>query len=57
MIDTRPETVESKREPGHWEGDTVIDSIDERDCLLTLVERSSGIALVAKLPPIAPCPL
>ena len=23
---------------------------DERDCLLTLVERSSGVALVAKLP-------
>nr|WP_225540582.1 IS30 family transposase [Xanthomonas sp. XNM01] len=50
MIDTRPEAVEARREPGHWEGDTVIGSADERDCLLTLVERSSGIALVAKLP-------
>jgi transposase, IS30 family len=50
MIDTRPEAVESRDEPGHWEGDTVIGTVGERDCLLTLVERSSGIALVAKLP-------
>ncbi|WP_201774020.1 IS30 family transposase [Pseudoxanthomonas suwonensis] len=50
MIDTRPEVVETRLEPGHWEGDTVIGTVDERDCLLTLVERSSGIALVAKLP-------
>ena len=50
MIDTRPASVEMRKEPGHWEGDTVIGSIRERECLLTLVERSSGIALVAKLP-------
>lgn len=50
MIDTRPEVVERRTEPGHWEGDTVIGAADERDCLLTLVERSSGVALVAKLP-------
>ena len=50
MIDTRPVEVETRREAGHWEGDTVIGSVHERDCLLTLVERSSGLALVAKLP-------
>ena len=50
MIDTRPESVEARNEPGHWEGDTVMGTVDERDCLLTLVERSSGVALVAKLP-------
>lgn len=50
MIDTRPATVETRTEVGHWEGDTVMGSAHERDCLLTLVERSSGIALVAKLP-------
>lgn len=50
MIDTRPEVIETRSEPGHWEGDTVMGAIDERDCLLTLVERSTGIALVAKLP-------
>jgi transposase, IS30 family len=49
MIDTRPEVVESRQEPGHWEGDTVMGAAGERDCLLTLVERSSGVALVEKL--------
>ena len=50
MIDSRPPEVESREEPGHWEGDTVQGAVDERDCFLTLVERSSGLALVAKLP-------
>ena len=50
MIDTRPEAVETRDEVGHWEGDTVMGSVTERDCLLTLVERSTGLALVAKLP-------
>jgi transposase, IS30 family len=31
MIDTRPEAVESRDEPGHWEGDTVIGTVGERD--------------------------
>lgn len=50
MIDSRPPQVETRQEPGHWEGDTVIGAAHERECLLTLVERSSGMALVAKLP-------
>lgn len=50
MIDTRPEAAEAREEIGHWEGDTVMGSASERDCLLTLVERSTGLALVAKLP-------
>lgn len=50
MIDSRPAEVEIRQEPGHWEGDTVIGSVHERACLLTLVERSSGMALIAKLP-------
>lgn len=50
MIDTRPEAIEAREEVGHWEGDTVMGSASERDCLLTLVERSTGLALVAKLP-------
>lgn len=49
MIDARPEAIEARADPGHWEGDTVMGAADERDCLLTLVERSSGVALVAKL--------
>ena len=50
MIDSRPAEVEARQEPGHWEGDTVIGSVQERACLLTLVERSTGMALVARLP-------
>src|SRR5690554_2461415 len=50
MIDTRPEAVELRQEPGHWEGDTVMGAAGERHCLLTLVDRSSGISLVEKLP-------
>lgn len=49
MIDTRPEAVEQRDEPSHWEGDTVMGATGERACLLTLVERSTGLALVAKL--------
>ena len=49
MIDSRPQIIETRSEPGHWEGDTVIGPGGERHCLLTLVERSSGVALVAKL--------
>lgn len=50
MIDTRASDIEARQSPGHWEGDTVIGSVYERECLLTLVERSTGIGLVAKLP-------
>lgn len=50
MIDTRPPTVESREEVGHWEGDTVMGATGERACLLTLVERSSGFAQVIRLP-------
>lgn len=50
MIDTRPPEVDLREEPGHWEGDTVSGPACERQCLLTLVERSSGLALVAPLP-------
>jgi transposase, IS30 family len=50
MIDTRPAEVEARLEHGHWEGDTVIGAANERPCLLTLVERSSGLAFVARLP-------
>jgi len=41
--------MRARQEPGHWEGDTVSGSIHDRSCLLILVERSSGLALVAKL--------
>src|SRR3546814_11267556 len=50
MIDTRPAVVELRREPGHWEGDTVMGAASERPCLLTLVDRAAGLCLVRKLP-------
>jgi IS30 family transposase len=50
MIDTRPQAVEAREEIGHWEGDTVMGAAGERACLLTLVERSTGYAVVAWLP-------
>jgi len=50
MIDSRPAAVELRQEVGHWEGDTVMGASGERACLLTLVERSTGWALVIKLP-------
>lgn len=50
MIDSRPEAIELRQELGHWEGDTVMGSVGERCCLLTLVERAAGIAKVVRLP-------
>lgn len=50
MIDSRPKAIELRQEPGHWEGDTVVGAAGERHCLLTLVERSTGLSLVEKLP-------
>ena len=47
-ISERPAEVETRCELGHWEGDTVIGQ-DLRHCLLTLVERKSGYAIIKKL--------
>ena len=44
----RPAVVESRRWFGHWEIDTVFGS-GPKDCVLTLAERKSGIALIGKL--------
>ena len=49
MIDSRPEAIELRQEVGHWEGDTVMGAAGERNCLLTLVERSTGLAKVVRL--------
>ena len=47
-ISERPAAVEQRRQPGHWEGDTVIGK-DQRHCILTLVERVSGFTIIKKL--------
>jgi len=47
-ITERPVEVEGRRRLGHWEGDTVMGS-DKRHCVLTLVERKTGYAIIKKL--------
>jgi len=47
-ISERPVEVEARKRLGHWEGDTVMGS-DMRHCVLTLVERTSGYAIIKKL--------
>jgi transposase, IS30 family len=47
-IAERPAEVEARRRVGHWEGDTVMGS-DMCHCVLTLVERKTGFAIIKKL--------
>jgi IS30 family transposase len=49
MIAERPPEVETRRRVGHWEADTVLGS-GTKDCVVTLVERKTGLLLVGKLP-------
>ena len=44
----RPIEVDQRSEIGHWEGDTVMGR-DMRHCVLTLVERKTGFAIIQKL--------
>jgi transposase, IS30 family len=48
LISVRPPEVESRESIGHWEADTVLGA-GSRDCVLTLVERKSGLVLIGKL--------
>jgi IS30 family transposase len=47
-ISNRPKRVESRREIGHWEGDTVVGS-DRHHCIVTLVERATGFVIIKKV--------
>ncbi|CAA0106427.1 Uncharacterised protein [Halioglobus japonicus] len=47
-ITERPDTVEGRKYRGHWEIDTVMGH-GSLDCIVTLVERKSGYALIGKL--------
>ena len=49
MISERPPEVEGRERVGHWEADTVMGT-GSKDCVLTLVERKTGLLLVGKLP-------
>jgi IS30 family transposase len=48
MISERPAEVETRREAGHWESDTVMGS-GSKDCIVSLVERKTGLVLIGKL--------
>lgn len=48
MISERPLEVETRQHVGHWEADTVMGA-GSKDCVLTLVERVTGLVLVGKL--------
>jgi IS30 family transposase len=47
-ISERPPEVETRLQLGHWEGDTMMGT-DLHHCILTLVERKSGFAIIRKL--------
>ena len=48
MISERPAEVETRQRVGHWEADTVAGT-GGKDCVLTLVERKTGLVLIGKL--------
>lgn len=48
-IDERPPGAENRSRIGHFEGDTVMGSSQDRHCLLTMVDRKSGYSLIGKL--------
>ena len=47
-ISERPAHLETRSQIGHWEGDTVIGAA-HKQAIVTLVERKSGYALIAKV--------
>jgi IS30 family transposase len=47
-ISERPASVEERKTIGHWEIDTVMGKVTQ-DCIVTLVERKTGYALIGKL--------
>ena len=47
MIGERPASIEGRQWVGHWEIDTVLGTTGE--CVMTLVERATGLALIGKM--------
>ena len=47
-ISERPQHIEARSQVGHWEGDTVIGA-HHKQAVVTLVERKSGYAVIAKV--------
>lgn len=47
LIGERPASIESRQWLGHWEIDTVLGTTGE--CVMTLVERATGLTLIGKM--------
>ncbi|MCA1850500.1 MAG: IS30 family transposase [Acidobacteria bacterium] len=47
-ISERPPEADERRQAGHWEIDTVMGS-GSKDCIVSIVERRSGLLLIGKL--------
>ena len=47
-IEERPAHIENRSQIGHWEADTVI-GVNHKQAIVTLVERKSGYAVIAKV--------
>ncbi len=48
-ISERPPGAENRTRVGHLEGDTVIGTISDKHCVLTLVDRKTGYLMIGKL--------
>jgi IS30 family transposase len=48
MLSERPQVVEARERVGHWEADAVAGA-GTKDCVVTLVERKTGLVLIGKL--------
>ena len=48
LISERPASVETRSQTGHWEIDTVMGT-GSKDCIVSLVERKSGLLLIGTL--------
>src|ERR1043165_3790804 len=48
LISERPQEVETRQQLGHWEIDTMMGT-GSLDCIVTLVERKTGLVLIGKL--------